>query len=43
MMAETWPTEEDPADTESRPAEDFAALLATKEPVLLVGGQAVNV
>jgi len=32
-----------PSDAESRPPEDFASLLATKEPVLLVGGQAVNV
>lgn len=32
-----------PSDAEPRPPEDFAALLATKEPVLLVGGQAVNV
>ncbi|MFA5265705.1 MAG: hypothetical protein WC378_17945 [Opitutaceae bacterium] len=31
-----------PSDAESRPPEDFAPLLATKEPVLLVGGQAVN-
>jgi hypothetical protein len=32
-----------PSDGEPRPPEDFAPLLATKEPVLLVGGQAVNV
>jgi hypothetical protein len=32
-----------PFDAEPRPPEDFAPLLATKEPVLLVGGQAVNV
>ncbi len=32
-----------PSDAEPRPPEDFAPLLATKEPVLLVGGQAVNV
>lgn len=32
-----------PSDAEPRPPEDFASLLATKEPVLLVGGQAVNV
>jgi hypothetical protein len=31
-----------PADAAPRPPEDFAALLATAEPVLLVGGQAVN-
>jgi hypothetical protein len=31
-----------PSDSEPRPLEDFAPLLATKEPVLLVGGQAVN-
>ena len=32
-----------PSDAEPRPPEDFASLLATKDPVLLVGGQAVNV
>ncbi len=31
-----------PSDAEPRPPEDFAGLLATQEPVLLVGGQAVN-
>ena len=31
-----------PADAEPRPPADFAPLLATKEPLLLVGGQAVN-
>lgn len=31
-----------PSDAEPRPPTDFARLLATKEPVLLVGGQAVN-
>jgi len=31
-----------PSDAKPRPPEDFAPLLATKEPVLLVGGQAVN-
>lgn len=31
-----------PSDAEPRPPEDFAPLLATKAPVLLVGGQAVN-
>lgn len=31
-----------PSDAAPRPPEDFASLLATKEPVLLVGGQAVN-
>jgi len=31
-----------PSDAEPRAPEDFAPLLATKEPVLLVGGQAVN-
>ena len=31
-----------PSDAQPRPLEDFAPLLATKEPVLLVGGQAVN-
>jgi hypothetical protein len=31
-----------PSDAGPRPPEDFAPLLATKEPVLLVGGQAVN-
>jgi hypothetical protein len=31
-----------PSDAEPRPPEDYARLLATKEPVLLVGGQAVN-
>ena len=31
-----------PSEAEPRPPEDFAPLLATKEPVLLVGGQAVN-
>ena len=31
-----------PSDAEPRSPEDFAPLLATKEPVLLVGGQAVN-
>jgi hypothetical protein len=31
-----------PSDAEPRPPADFAPLLATKEPVLLVGGQAVN-
>ena len=31
-----------PSDAKPRPLADFAALLATKEPVLLVGGQAVN-
>lgn len=29
-------------DTDPRPPEDFARYLATKQPVLLVGGQAVN-
>jgi len=32
-----------PSDSEPRRPDDFARLLATKEPVLLVGGQAVNV
>lgn len=32
-----------PSDAEPRPISDFASLLATKEPVVLVGGQAVNV
>ena len=31
-----------PSDAEPRPPADFAPLLATKEPLLLVGGQAVN-
>ncbi len=31
-----------PSDADPRPPEDFAPLLATQEPVLLVGGQAVN-
>lgn len=31
-----------PSDAAPRPPEDFAPLLATQEPVLLVGGQAVN-
>ena len=31
-----------PSDSEPRSPGDFASLLATKEPVLLVGGQAVN-
>jgi hypothetical protein len=31
-----------PSDAEPRPPEDFALLLATKEPLHLVGGQAVN-
>jgi hypothetical protein len=31
-----------PSDAEPRPPADFAGLLGTKEPVLLVGGQAVN-
>lgn len=31
-----------PSDAEPRPPRDFATLLATKTPVLLVGGQAVN-
>ena len=31
-----------PSESEPRPPADFARLLATKEPVLLVGGQAVN-
>jgi hypothetical protein len=31
-----------PSDAEPRRPEDFAPLLATKEPVLLVGGQSVN-
>jgi hypothetical protein len=31
-----------PADAAPRPPGDFAPLLATKEPLLLVGGQAVN-
>jgi hypothetical protein len=31
-----------PPDAEPRPPADFAPALATKEPVLLVGGQAVN-
>ncbi|HAP39910.1 MAG TPA: hypothetical protein DCQ94_09140 [Nitrospira sp.] len=31
-----------PADVSPRPPGDFAALLASEEPVLLVGGQAVN-
>jgi hypothetical protein len=31
-----------PSDAAPRPPEDFAPLLAMKEPVLLVGGQAVN-
>jgi len=31
-----------PSDAAPRPPEDFAPLLATKEPVLLVGCQAVN-
>ncbi|MGH8019737.1 MAG: hypothetical protein ACREIA_15940 [Opitutaceae bacterium] len=30
------------ADATPRPPEDFSSVLATKEPVLLVGGQAVN-
>ncbi len=30
------------SDAEPRPPEDFAPLLATEDPVLLVGGQAVN-
>lgn len=32
-----------PSDAKPRPPEDFAPLLATTEPVLLVGGQAVNI
>jgi hypothetical protein len=31
-----------PSDAAARPPRDFAPLLATKQPVLLVGGQAVN-
>jgi hypothetical protein len=31
-----------PSDAEPRPPADFAPLFATKEPLLLVGGQAVN-
>lgn len=31
-----------PSDAEPRPLADFASFLATKEPVLLVGGQAVS-
>lgn len=31
-----------PSDADPRPPADFASLLATPEPVLLVGGQAVN-
>jgi hypothetical protein len=31
-----------PSDAEPRPPSDFAPILATKDPVLLVGGQAVN-
>ncbi len=31
-----------PSDAEPRPPADFAPLLATQEPLLLVGGQAVN-
>ncbi len=31
-----------PFEAAPRPPEDFAPMLATKEPVLLVGGQAVN-
>jgi hypothetical protein len=31
-----------PSDAEPRPPADFASVLATKDPVLLVGGQAVN-
>ena len=31
-----------PSDAKPRPPEDFAEMLATPEPVLLVGGQAVN-
>jgi hypothetical protein len=31
-----------PSDSSPRPPEDFAPWLATKEPLLLVGGQAVN-
>lgn len=31
-----------PSEATPRPPDDFARLLATKEPVLLVGGQAVN-
>jgi hypothetical protein len=31
-----------PSDSEPRPPADFAPILATKDPVLLVGGQAVN-
>ena len=31
-----------PSEAAPRPPDDFARLLATKEPVLLVGGQAVN-
>jgi len=31
-----------PSDAKARPPEDFADMLATPEPVLLVGGQAVN-
>jgi hypothetical protein len=31
-----------PSEAEPRTLEDFAGLLATQEPLLLVGGQAVN-
>jgi len=31
-----------PFDSELRPPEDFSYYLATKEPLLIVGGQAVN-
>jgi hypothetical protein len=32
-----------PSSAEPRPPADFASILATKDPVLLVGGQAVNI
>lgn len=31
-----------PSDAAPRPPEDFAAVLAANEPLLMVGGQAVN-
>lgn len=42
MSISTEPMPPLPSDAKPRPPEDFAEMLATPEPVLLVGGQAVN-
>jgi hypothetical protein len=42
LPSDAEPAGRRPGEGWPRPPEDFAPLLATKEPVLLVGGQAVN-